>query len=163
LAPLIYSHATPYGPFRLDMNERLAIDTPPVSGMRVFVVSLSLLEQNHCIVEAITTKASSAKSEMQIAKPAGDEGRARQVDGLFKMLGRDSVVLLLPLQVAEATKYIDSLASSPAVPGQPQRIKKRFPGKLEMASISKKVSILAQASRQNVMILWLLGVPRCTL
>jgi hypothetical protein len=27
LTPLIYSHVTPYGTFRLDMNERLVIET----------------------------------------------------------------------------------------------------------------------------------------
>jgi hypothetical protein len=27
LTPLIYSHVTPYGRFRLDMNERLVIET----------------------------------------------------------------------------------------------------------------------------------------
>ena len=28
LTPLIYSHVTPYGTFRLDMNERLVIELP---------------------------------------------------------------------------------------------------------------------------------------
>jgi hypothetical protein len=31
LTPLIYSHVTPYGTFRLDMNQRLAIDQDAVA------------------------------------------------------------------------------------------------------------------------------------
>jgi hypothetical protein len=31
LTPLIYSHVTPYGTFRLDMNERLVIETAVAS------------------------------------------------------------------------------------------------------------------------------------
>jgi hypothetical protein len=34
LTPLIYSHVTPYGTFRLDMNERLAIETA-VAGLKL--------------------------------------------------------------------------------------------------------------------------------
>jgi hypothetical protein len=49
---------------------------------------------------------------MQIAEPARNEGRPRQLDDPFQMFGRSSVVLLLPLQIAEATENIDSLASS---------------------------------------------------
>jgi hypothetical protein len=49
---------------------------------------------------------------MQIAEPARNEGRVRQFDGPFEMFGRSCVVLLLPLQIAEATENIGSLASS---------------------------------------------------
>jgi hypothetical protein len=34
LTPLIYSHVTPYGTFRLDMNERFAIETS-VAGLKL--------------------------------------------------------------------------------------------------------------------------------
>ena len=81
---------------------------------------------------------------MQIAEPARNEGRPRQLDGPLQMFGRGSVVLLLPLQIPEATENIDGLASPPTVPGQPQRLQQCVPGELEVASISKKVSILAQ-------------------
>src|SRR5271157_3729992 len=98
---------------------------------------------------------------MQIAEPAWNEGRPRELDGPFQMSGRGSVVLLLPLQIAEATENIDSLASSPTVPRQPQRLQQCVPGKLEVTSISKKVSVLAQTPGQNVMISPLPGVAYC--
>jgi hypothetical protein len=125
-------------------------------------MSFSLLEQNLCIVEAIPIKGQLCQSEMQIAEPARNKGRPRQLDGPFQMFGRGSVVLLLPLQIAEATENIDSLASSPTVPRQPQRLQQCVPGELEVTSISKKVSILAQTPGQNVMISALPGVPYCT-
>src|SRR5271170_6612977 len=75
------------------------------------------------------------------------------------MFGSGSVVLLLPLQIAEATENIDSLASSPTVPRQPQGLQQCVPGELEVTSISKKVSILAQTPGHNVMISARLGVP----
>jgi hypothetical protein len=34
MTPLIYSHVTPYGTFRLDMNERLPIETA-VAGLKL--------------------------------------------------------------------------------------------------------------------------------
>ena len=68
----------------------------------------------------------------------------------------------VPLQIAEATENIDSLASSPTAPRQPQRLQQCVPGELEVTSISKKVSILAQTPGQNVMISSLPGVPYCT-
>src|SRR5258705_12010769 len=99
---------------------------------------------------------------MQIAEPARNKGRSRQLDGPFQMFGCGRVVLLLPLQIAETTENIDSLASSPTVPRQPQRLQQCVPGELEVTSISKKVSILAQTPGQNVMISPLSGVPYCT-
>src|ERR1700747_1431686 len=99
---------------------------------------------------------------MQIAEPARNKGRPRQLDGPFQMFGRGSVVLLLPLQIAKATENIDSLASPPTVPRQPQRLQQCVPGALEVTPISKKVSILAQTPGQNVMISPLPGVPYST-
>src|SRR6516164_355931 len=99
---------------------------------------------------------------MQIAQPARNEGRPRQFDGPFQMFGSGCVVLLLPLQIAEATENIDSLASPPTVPRQSQRLQQCVPGELEMTSISKKGSILAQTPGQNVLISPLPGVPYCT-
>src|ERR1700751_1728247 len=96
---------------------------------------------------------------MQIPEPARNKGRPRQLDGLFQMFGRGSVVLLLPLQIAEATVNIDSLTSSPTVPRQPQRLQQCIPGEFEVTSISKKVSILAQTSGENVMVSALPDVP----
>src|SRR5262249_44936632 len=98
---------------------------------------------------------------MQIAQPARNEGRPRKFDGPFEMFGRGSVVLLLPLQIAKATENIDFLASSTTVPRQSQSLQQCVPGELEVTSVSKKVSILAQASGQNVMISALPGVPYC--
>src|SRR6516165_8106404 len=98
---------------------------------------------------------------MQIAEPARNKGRLRQLDGPFQMFGRGSVVPLLPLQIAEATENIDSLASSPTLPRQPQRLQQCVPGELGVTSISKKVTILAQTPNQNVMISALPGVPYC--
>jgi len=73
---------------------------------------------------------------MQITEPARNKDRPRQLDGPFQMFGRGSVVLLLPLQIAKATENINSLAGSPAVPRQPQRLKQCVPGELEVTSIS---------------------------
>src|SRR5580693_8452827 len=99
---------------------------------------------------------------MQIAEPARNEGRPCQLDGPFQIFGRGRVVLLLPLQIAKATENIDSLAGSPTVPRQPQRLQQCIPGELEVTSISKKVSVLAQTPGQNVVISPLPGVPYCT-
>jgi hypothetical protein len=79
-------------------------------------VGFSLLEQNLCIVQAIPIQSQLCQSEVQIAEPARNKGRPRQLDGSFQMFGRGSVVLLLPLQIAQATENIDSLASPPTVP-----------------------------------------------
>jgi len=56
------------------------------------------------------------------------------------MFGGRSVVLFLAFQIAEATVDVDSLASSPTAPGQPQRLKQSVRGELQMTSISWRVA-----------------------
>jgi hypothetical protein len=56
-----------------------------VLGVRVSVMSFSLLKKNVGVVVAILIQSYLCEPEMQIAKPTRDEGRTRQFNCPFEM------------------------------------------------------------------------------
>jgi hypothetical protein len=77
---------------------------------------------------------------MQIAEPARNEGRPRQLDGPFEMFGRGSVVLLC--RSRSPRQHIESLVDSSA--SELEKEDAQSLGELEAERLAKNLPFLAR-------------------